>query len=294
MKKPHQRTPLRALTHALTSPLTWLGCSAILAFSPLASASTATPPTVQSGVLTIASDLTYPPYAYFQDKVPSGFDADFSRLMAKHLNLDANIVDTRFADLVVGLRANRFDVVASALYMTPERAKLISYVPYLKTGSSLIALSKSTQRPQNPEMLCGLKVSTIKAASWTPKLERVSQSYCQTQGKPAITVLEFPTSPEALMALRSSAADVMMEDSAVAHQLVQTMKGELEVTSPELLYTIVIALGVNQRNPELSEALTQALQRATESGEYAQLLEQYGLAAPTQADIESSLATQPQ
>ncbi|NHC61392.1 ABC transporter substrate-binding protein [Paenalcaligenes suwonensis] len=292
MRFPAFSASLRTLKKAIQSPLTWLSCSALLACSPIALAST--PPTVQAGTLTIASDLTYPPYAYFQDKVPAGFDADFSRLMAKHLNLDANIVDTRFADLVVGLRANRFDVVASALYMTPERAKLISYVPYLKTGSSLIALSKNDQRPANPEMLCGLKVSTIKAASWTPKLERVSQSYCKAEGKPAITVLEFPTSPEALMALRSSAADVMMEDSAVAHQLVQTMKGELTVTSPELLYTIVIALGVNQRNPELSEALTQALLRATESGEYAQLLEQYGLAAPTEADIASSLAAQPQ
>lgn len=292
MNNPTYLAPFRALKKAIQSPLTWLSCSALLTCSPIALAST--PPTVQANTLTIASDLTYPPYAYFQDKVPAGFDADFSRLMAKHLNLDANIVDTRFADLVVGLRANRFDVVASALYMTPERAKLISYVPYLKTGSSLIALSKNDQRPENPEMLCGLKVSTIKAASWTPKLERVSQSYCKAEGKPAITVLEFPTSPEALMALRSSAADVMMEDSAVAHQLVQTMKGELIVTSPELLYTIVIALGVNQRNPELTEALTQALLRATESGEYAQLLEQYGLAAPTQADIDSSLAAQPQ
>ena len=292
MKTPTFASPLRALKNAVLSPLAWLGCSAMLAYGPLTLA--AIPPTVQAGTLTIASDLTYPPYAYFQDKVPAGFDADFSRLMAKHLDLDANIVDTRFADLVVGLRANRFDVVASALYMTPERAKLISYVPYLKTGSSLIALSKNDQRPANPEMLCGLKVSTIKAASWTPKLERVSQSYCKAEGKPAITVLEFPTSPEALMALRSSAADVMMEDSAVAHQLVQTMKGELVVTSPELLYTIVIALGINQRNPELSEALTQALLRATESGEYAQLLEHYGLAAPTQDDIASSLAAQPQ
>lgn len=292
MKKSALFSTLRALKNTIQSPLTWLGCSALIACSPIALA--APPPTVQANTLTIASDLTYPPYAYFQDKVPSGFDADFSRLMAKHLNLDANIVDTRFADLVVGLRANRFDVVASALYMTPERAKLINYVPYLKTGSSLIALTKNNQRPTNPEMLCGLKVSTIKAASWTPKLDRVSQSYCRAQGKPAITVLEFPTSPEALMALRSSAADVMMEDSAVAHQLVQTMKGELLVTSPELLYSIVIALGVNQRNAELSESLTQALQRATESGEYAQLLEKYGLAAPTQADIDSSLAVQPQ
>lgn len=244
--------------------------------------------TVQSGTLTVGTDLTYPPYAYFHDKVPSGFDPDFSRMMAKHLGLKTNILDTRFADLILGLKANRFDIVASALYVTPERAKIINYVPYLKTGSSLLVLKSSTAKPADPSALCGMKISSIKAASWTPKLQAVSDKYCVKEGKGPISVLEFPTSPEALLALRSKGADAMMEDAAVAHQMAQDMK-DIEVSSKGLIYPIVIALGVNKSKPKLLEALNGALKKATEAGDYQALLTQYGLEAPTAQDVEDSL-----
>lgn len=245
--------------------------------------------TVKEGVLTVGTDLTYPPYAYFEDKVPAGFDPDFSRLMAKKLGLKANILDTRFADLVLGLRANRFDMVASALYVTPERAKQIDYVPYLKTGSSLIVLNTSKNGPAVPADLCGMKVSTIKAASWTPKLTAVSESTCKEAGKQPIRIMEFPTSPEALLALKSGAADVMMEDAAVAHQMVTNMKDDIKVTSKGLIYPIVIGLGVNKDKPELRDALSKALADARDSGEYEALLKKYGLDAPTEQEIKDSL-----
>ncbi|GAB3341074.1 basic amino acid ABC transporter substrate-binding protein [Bordetella tumulicola] len=245
--------------------------------------------TVKEGVLTVGTDLTYPPYAYFEDKVPAGFDPDFSRLMAKKLGLKANILDTRFADLVLGLRANRFDMVASALYVTPERAKQIDYVPYLKTGSSLIVLNTSKNSPAVPADLCGMKVSTIKAASWTPKLTAVSESTCKEAGKQPIRIMEFPTSPEALLALKSGAADVMMEDAAVAHQMVTNMKDDIKVTSKGLIYPIVIGLGVNKDKPELRDALSKALADARDSGEYEALLKKYGLDAPTEQEIKDSL-----
>ena len=99
--------------------------------------------TIKVDSLTIGSDLTYPPYAYLDAGKPAGFDADFSRLLAGKLSLQPVFVDTRFPDLILGMRARRFDTVASALYVTPERAKLIDYVPYLKTGSSLLVLANS-------------------------------------------------------------------------------------------------------------------------------------------------------
>lgn len=245
--------------------------------------------TVKEGILTVGTDLTYPPYAYFDDKTPAGFDPDFSRLMAEKLGLKAEILDTRFADLVLGLRANRFDMVASALYVTPERAKQIDYVPYLKTGSSLIVLNTSKNSPAAPADLCGMKVSTIKAASWTPKLTAVSDSTCKEAGKQPIRIMEFPTSPEALLALKSGAADVMMEDAAVAHQMATDMKDDIKVTSKGLIYPIVIGLGVNKDKPELRDALSKALADARDSGEYQALLEKYGLDAPTEQEIKDSL-----
>jgi polar amino acid transport system substrate-binding protein len=54
-----------------------LSMAAIVALQP-AQAQT----TVKEGVLMVGTDLTYPPYAFFDNKVPAGFDPDSSKLMA--------------------------------------------------------------------------------------------------------------------------------------------------------------------------------------------------------------------
>lgn len=249
--------------------------------------------TVKSGTLTVASDLTYPPYVYFEGDTPAGFDADFMRLIAEELGLDIEIIDTRFSDLVLGLRANRFDVIASALYITPERAQQVDYVPYLKTGSALITAKDNTLEPVGPEDLCGLEVSNIKAASWRPKVLEVSTQFCEPEGKGAIDMLEYPTSPEAFLALRSGAVDIMMEDAAVAHQLLNNNPETIKITSSELIYPVVIGLGVNKNNPELRQALENALQAIQENGKYQNLLDKYGLEAPSEEEVAESLRPAP-
>lgn len=274
----HALTLLKRSTAAVT-----LG---LCAFGITAAANAA--PTVEKGKLTIGSDLTYPPYVYMLDGQPAGFDADFSRMLAQEMSLEPVFKDTRFPDLILGMRAKRFDIVASALYVTPERHKLVNYVPYLKTGSSLMVLSGSDFAPATEQDLCGKRVSSIKGASWTPKLAKVSAEVCAPAGKGAITVNEYPTSPEALMALKSKAVDVMMEDAAVSHGMAE-QAGDLKITSSTLIYPIVIGLGVNKDASEMLTALNTALKASTDNGKYPALLKKYGLEAPTQADVDASL-----
>lgn len=253
------------------------------------------PSTIAEQRLTVGSDLSYPPYAYFDAGQPAGFDADFSRLLAAKLSLQPVFVDTRFPDLILGLRARRFDAVASALYVTAERARQIDFIAYLKTGASLLVPAASRYAPATPEALCGRRVASIKGAAWTPRLHKVSREACRRLGQGAIRVLEFPSSPEALMALRSQAADAMIEDAAVVHgMLALPHKTAIKLSSSALLYPVVIGLGVHKDAQDLQNQLQQALSQARASGEYAALLSRYGLEAPTQAEIDAALAEAPQ
>ena len=91
------------------------------------------------------------------------------------------------------------------------------------------------------------------------------------------------------MALRSHAADAMIEDAAVVHGMLAQSKDGLKVSSTALLYPIVIGLGINKESKDLQRALNSALQRARESGEYQALLARYGLEEPTAAEIQAAL-----
>lgn len=247
--------------------------------------------TLKPGELSVGSDLTYPPYTYLEQKQPSGFDPEFIQLIGKQLGLAPRFLDTRFANLILGVNAQRFDLVASALYVTPERAKQVDFLSYLKTGSSLMVLTASEFRPQRPEDLCGKRVGSIKGASWVPKLNKVSADYCLASGKPAIESREFPTSPEAAQALLAKAVDVQMEDPAVAKITVQKLQGKTVISSTELIYPVVIGLAVRKGNQALLGELTTALGQIKQNGSYGELLARYNLDEPNAEEINAALGT---
>ncbi|WDR86908.1 ABC transporter substrate-binding protein [Burkholderia ambifaria] len=275
------RFPLRHFLRGALVPLAF-ACS-LAAAAPLQ--------TVRPGTLLVGSDLTYPPYAYLEAGKPAGFDAEFARLLARHLKLEPVFLDTRFPDLILGMKARRFDVVASALYVTPDRVKQVDFVPYLKTGASLLVAKGSAFQPKTPQDLCGKRVGSIKGASWTPKLRAVSQDTCKAAGRGEIAILEFPTSPEATSALMSKAVDVQIEDAAVAQGIPKQTNGRVDISSTTLLYPIVIGLGMTKGDSGLQGALERALNDAKRSGEYGSLVKKYGLQEPTAADVANALGT---
>lgn len=243
---------------------------------------------LREGMLTIGSDLSWAPFEYFDGDEPAGFDIELMGKIAQGMGLKPDVVDTRFANLVIGLSGKKFDVIASALYITPARAAQIDYVPYLKTGGALMTLKGSEYRPQRPEDLCGKRVASLKGAAWVPMLGKLSTEHCVATGQGPIAVQEYESSPASAQALLARAADVQFDDVAVSQMLVKQTRGRLEITSTELLEPVVIGLGVAKGNTELRNALTAQLERLRKNGEYQALLAEYNLQEPTAEEIAAA------
>lgn len=237
--------------------------------------------------LKIGTDLTYPPYNYLEGKEAAGFDAEFMHLVTKEMGVKPTFMDTRFANLIMGVNLKKFDVIASTLYVTPERAKQIEYIPYMKTGGVLLALKDGSFKPQKPEDLCGKKVSSIQGAAWINKLKTVSETYCAKEGSAAIDVREFPTSPEASQAVLSHAVDAQFEDAGVA-KAAADKSGKLTLTS-DIIYPVVVGLAVKKGNTELVDALKTAIHKAETTEDFKALLAKYSVATPNEDEITAAL-----
>ncbi|MDF2809044.1 MAG: Lysine-arginine-ornithine-binding periplasmic protein precursor [Microvirga sp.] len=240
---------------------------------------------INEGVLSAGSDLIYPPYNYLEAGEAKGFDADLLDLIAPHMGVKVKFADTRFASLIPGLRSRRFDIIASALYVTQERAKVIDYVSYAKSGASLIVRTEADFSPQKAEDLCGKRVGSQQGAAWIPDLQKVSRA-CPSG---SITIREFGTSAEAGQALISGGVDVQIVDAGVGRAGVDNSGGRLRIASNGLLYPIVIGFGVSKDNPALFKSLQSGLDAVDAGGKLQPLLDRYNLAKPTQAEIDASL-----
>lgn len=242
--------------------------------------------TIEKGTLLIGSDQVYPPYDYIENGVTKGLDADVMALIAPKLGLSVKFIDTRFANLISGLQARRYDMIASALYVTPARAKVVDYIPYAKTGGSLTVRSDDTFAPKRPEELCGKRVGNLKGAAWVPELQKVSDASCASE---PIQVQEYATSAEAVQALFSRGVDVVFDDAGVSQAAVTTAGGRLRITSDEILFPVVIGIAVKKGNTALAERVDAELKALIASGEYEKLLKKYNLAMPTLEEFQKSL-----
>lgn len=243
--------------------------------------------TIEAGTIQVGSDQVYPPYDYIEDGVTKGLDADVMALIAPKLGVEVKFADTRFANLIAGLQANRYDLIASALYVTAARAKVVDYIPYAKTGGSLMVRSDDTFAPKKPADLCGKRVGNLKGAAWVPELQKASAADCASN---PMTIQEYATSAEAAQALLSRGVDVVFDDAGVSQAAVTASGERLKITSEEILFPVVMGLAVKKGNDQLRDALTAQVKALVASGEYGTLLKKYNLQMPTAEEIEKSLA----
>lgn len=265
---------------------TFVGLAVFLGAAAMAYASDLTGKTIRVG-----SDLTYPPYDYYDtNKKLAGFDPEFMQLLADAGGFKIEFVDTRFENLIIGVSGNKFDVIASALYINPERAKQIAFIPYMKTGVSIAVLAKGSYRPLTPEDFCGKRIGFIKGAAYRPKLEQLSKDTCAPKGM-SIDIREFPSSPEATQALLSGNIDAQTDDSAVIKGAVEKTSGRLVISSKENIYPVLGGLGLNKNSVELKAGLDAAFEKIKSNGKYDAFLKAYNVSAPTPDEATKVLGT---
>lgn len=240
---------------------------------------------IATGTLQVGSDMTYPPYESLEGSTPVGFDPEFMAKIGGHLNLTPKFIDTRFANLILGATGGRYDLIASALYMTAERAKTLDFIPYFMTGGSLMAHAASGFKPQTMEDLCGKKVSSLKGAAWVPTLRDLSTKMCEPAGKGKIDVREFDTSAEAAQSLLSRAVDAQYDDAGVAKMMIDKMGGRVVITSTTVLNPVVCGLAFKKGNDDVRKMVEQAFATMKANGEYQALLKKYNLVEPTAQDV---------
>ena len=78
---------------------------------------------LSTGVLRVGTEGTYAPFSYHDPATGqlSGYDVDVARAVADKLAVKVEFVETPWDSIFAALEANRFDVVANQVTITPER-----------------------------------------------------------------------------------------------------------------------------------------------------------------------------
>lgn len=117
--------------------------------------------TIEKGILKVGAEVGYPPFEYPDENAnPVGFDVDLANEIAKRLGLEkAVIIDTAWDGILAGLDTAKYDVIMSAMTITPERQAHYDFsVPYIGNGQCIVLNKEKAFRASFPDDLEGKQV----------------------------------------------------------------------------------------------------------------------------------------
>lgn len=218
--------------------------------------------TITEGVLTIGSDIAYPPFENVVGEEYVGFDIDMGKEIAKRLGLEAEFVNTAWDGIFPALIAHKFDIVMSAVTITPERDEEMDFSnPYFDSDQSIATTEDSgikTEADLEGKIL-GVQIGT------TGELEakRISEE---------INIAEIKTYDDILLAfedLKAGRIDAIINDFPTSLYIVKENPGLVladKIITGEK-YGVVFA----PDTPELLEAVNNVLREMKEDGTYQQI-----------------------
>jgi len=253
----------------------------------------------KAGVIKVGSDIAYPPVEFIQNGKTVGIDPDIADALGKQLGVKFEFQNGKFDNLIVGLQANRFQVIMSAMSDTKDRQNGINsdngqkvgngvdFVDYFTAGTSILVQKGNPKGIKSLDDLCG-KVVALQKGTTSEGIAKTQSKKCTKDGKKAINLQTFDTDPEALLRLKQGASVADLNDFPVAAYNAKTSSGgkDFEVTGDQI-EAGPYGIAVSKTNTQLRDALQAAMSAIIKNGDYTKILQKWNVTdgAVTEAKI---------
>jgi polar amino acid transport system substrate-binding protein len=133
----------------------------------------------------VATEAQYPPFEFVENGRIVGYHADLLALVLKDLvgqGVKVNQLDLPFQGLLAGLQAKKYDMIATALFGTEERAKRFAFTVPTAYGTTGIVTKAGNAAINKPEDLAGKIVGAPQATKYLDQMRRYSDELKQKTG----------------------------------------------------------------------------------------------------------------
>lgn len=234
---------------------------------------------VEAGALTYGVAATFAPFEFQKDGKLTGFDIDFIEALGQKLKAKPIAMNMEFKGLIPALQGSRIDIINSAMYMNPDRATQVDFVPYMKIGNMVVVQagnpSKITGRN---ETLCG-KTVAVTLGGIQESQARADDKACKEKGLKAVDVKTFPTAQDSWLNLRQGRADAVFDSTPGTAKVLDEIPGTFEVVGTEFESNTSIGMATRKGDAAIQASLKAAIAEVVADGTYAKLLTKWKLPA---------------
>ena len=215
--------------------------------------------------LNVGTDATYEPFESIDESGNYvGFDMELIKMIAAELKMELNIQNVNWDGIIPGLINGNYDCLISAMTITEERQKQISFSDPYFSIKQVIVVKEDNDQIKTPADLVGKTV--------TAQIGTTGDLYAsKIQG---VKMKRFDTNPQAVQELLNNNANAAVMDDLVASEAISKNSGlkMIEITDAEVEN---YGIGVKKENTELLEKINTALEALKNNGKLAELTQKY-------------------
>jgi cystine transport system substrate-binding protein len=218
-----------------------------------------------AGKLRIGTEGTYAPFT-FHDSAGAlvGFDVEIGREIAERIGVEAEFIEGKWDGLIAGIDADRYDAVINQVGITEERkAKYDFSEPYIASKAVLIV------RGDNTDITGFADLAGKKSA------QTLTSNFAKLATDNGAELVGTDGFDQSIALVVDGRADATINDSLSFYDF-KKQKPDVNVkiaaTQENADYSGVL---IRKGNPELLQAINDALAEIKADGTYAQISEKY-------------------
>lgn len=219
--------------------------------------------TVKEGVLTMATNATFPPYEYYEGSEIIGIDKEIAEAVANKLGLELKIEDMEFNSIIIAVTQGKADIGLAGMTVTDERKEAVDFSDSYATGIQAVIVPEDSEI-KSIDDLTGKKIGV--------QLATTGDIYAKDDfGEENVEA--YNKGADAVMALKQGKVDAVIIDNQPALSFVKSTDG-LKLLETEYAvedYAAAIAKG----NDALVTAVNGALAELKEDGTIQSVIDKY-------------------
>ncbi len=95
----------------------------------------------KNGTLTMATNVAFPPYEYYENGVATGIDVDMAQAVADELGMELVISDMEFDSIIIAVQSGKADIGVAGMTVTEDRLKNIDFTESYTTAKQVIIVN---------------------------------------------------------------------------------------------------------------------------------------------------------
>lgn len=230
----------------------------------------ATYTTAVDGVLTMATNATFPPYEYIQGGEVAGIDTEIAAAIAERLGLEVQVEDMEFDAVIEAVKSGKADIGLAGMTVTPDRAEEVDFTVSYATGVQVVIVTEDSA-------ITSVKDLFAEGAKHTIGVQRNTTGDLYTtddlEKNGLATIDRYSKGAEAVQALKTGKVDCVVIDNEPAKAFVAEVEG-LKILETEYV-TEDYAAAMSKENTALYEAVNAALEEMIADGTIQTIIDKY-------------------